>query len=142
MSQRRFQRGGAASAAEGGGSQGSTCADGEVRIGLNDQILGNDPGASQYGRVFRRQRRSVIISNMLTTSGRWNSATTPSLSRALCCRLLSCCVSPSVRACRELILMGLNYRKTIYARRLRSTPSVAPTILWTHLLQRLRCAFG
>ena len=51
MSQRRSQRGGAA-AAEGGGSQGPTSADDEVRIGLNDLILGNGPGAPQYGRVF------------------------------------------------------------------------------------------
>ena len=51
MSQRRSQRGGAA-AAEGGGSQGPTSADGEVRIGLNDLILGIGPGAPQYGRVF------------------------------------------------------------------------------------------
>ena len=42
----------AAAAAEGGGSQGPTSADGEVRIGLNDIILGNGPGAPQYGRVF------------------------------------------------------------------------------------------
>ena len=46
MSQRRSQRGGAA-AAEGGGSQGPTSADGGVRIGLNDLILGNGPGAPQ-----------------------------------------------------------------------------------------------
>ena len=51
MSQRPSQRGGAA-AAEGGGSQGSTSADGEVRIELNDLILVNGPGAPQYGRVF------------------------------------------------------------------------------------------
>ena len=51
MSQRRSQRGGAA-AAEGGGSQGSTSADDEVRIGLNYLILGNGPGAPQYGRDF------------------------------------------------------------------------------------------
>ena len=51
MSQSRSQRGGAA-AAEGGGSQGPTSADREVRIGLNDLILGNGPGAPQYGRVF------------------------------------------------------------------------------------------
>ena len=51
MSQRRSQRTGAA-AAEGEGSQGPTSADGEVRIGLNDLILGSGPGAPQYGRVF------------------------------------------------------------------------------------------
>ena len=51
MSQRRSQHGGVA-AAEGGGSQGPTSADGEVRIGLNDLILGNGPGAPHYGRFF------------------------------------------------------------------------------------------
>ena len=51
MSQRRSQRGGAA-AGEGGRSQGPTSADGEVRIGLNGLILGNGPGARQYGWVF------------------------------------------------------------------------------------------
>ena len=51
MSQRGSQRGGAA-AAEGRGSQGSTSADCEVRIGLNDLIMGNGPGAPQYGRFF------------------------------------------------------------------------------------------
>ena len=51
MSQRCSQSGGAA-AAEGGGSQGPPSADGEARIGLNDLILGNGPGAPQYGRVF------------------------------------------------------------------------------------------
>ena len=51
MSQRRALRGGAA-LAEGGRSQGPTSAHGEVRIGLNDLILGNGPGAPQYGRVF------------------------------------------------------------------------------------------
>ena len=51
MSQRRSQLG-VAAAAEGGGSQGTTSADGEVRIGLNDLILGNRPCALQYGRVF------------------------------------------------------------------------------------------
>ena len=51
MSQRRFQRGGAA-AAEGGGSQGPTSADGEVRTGLNGLILRNGSGDPQYGRVF------------------------------------------------------------------------------------------
>ena len=79
------------------------------------------PALHSMDGFFHRQRRSASIPNTPSTSGRWNSAATHSLSRALCCRLLSCCVSPSVRACRGLILMGQNYRKTIYARRLRST---------------------
>ena len=51
MFQRRSERREAA-AAEGGGSQGPTSADVEVRIGLNDLILGSGPGAPQYGRAF------------------------------------------------------------------------------------------
>ena len=50
MSQRRSQRRGEAAA--GRGSQGSTSADGEVQIGLNDLVLGSGPGAPQYGRIF------------------------------------------------------------------------------------------
>ena len=141
MSQRRPQPEGAA-AAEGGGSQGPTSADGEVRIGLNDLILGNGPGAPQYGRVFHRQRRSASIPNTLEYERAMELSNKASLSRALCCRLLSCCESPSVRACRGLILMGLNYRKTLYSRRLRSTQNVGPTILSNHLLRRLRCTVG
>ena len=53
MSQRHSQRRGAAAAA-GEGSQSSTSADDEVRIGLNDLIFGNGPGAPQYGRFFSR----------------------------------------------------------------------------------------
>ena len=48
MSQRPSQGGGAA-AEEGEGSQGPTSADGEVRIGLNDLILVNGPGAPRTG---------------------------------------------------------------------------------------------
>ena len=50
MSQHRSQRGGGVAA--GGGSPGSTSADGEVRVGLTDLILGNGPEAPQYGSVF------------------------------------------------------------------------------------------
>ena len=50
MSQRHSQRGRAA-AAGGGGSQGPTSADDNARIGLNDLILENGPGAPPYGRV-------------------------------------------------------------------------------------------
>ena len=50
MSRHRSQRGG--DVAAGGGSSGSTSADGEVRVGLTDLILGNGPEAPQYGRVF------------------------------------------------------------------------------------------
>ena len=50
MSQHRSQRGGGTAA--GGGSPGSKSADGEVRVGLTELILGNGPEAPQYGRVF------------------------------------------------------------------------------------------
>ena len=50
MAQHRSQRGGGAVA--GGGSSGSTSADGEVRVGLTDLIVGKGPEAPQYGRVF------------------------------------------------------------------------------------------
>ena len=50
MSQHRSQGGGGAAA--GGVSLGSTSADGELRVGLTDLILGNGPEAPQYGRVF------------------------------------------------------------------------------------------
>ena len=64
MSQRRSQRGGAA-AAEGGGSQGPTSADGEVLIELNDPILGNGPGAPQYGRVFLQAASLLFYTQVL-----------------------------------------------------------------------------
>ena len=50
MSQHRSQRGGGVAA--GGGSPGSTSADGEVRVGLTDLILGKGPEAPQYVKVF------------------------------------------------------------------------------------------
>ena len=141
MSQRRSQRGGAA-AAEGGGSQGPTSADGEVRIGLNDLVLGNCPGAPQYGRVFSQAaslrfyaqyaeyERAMKLSNNAQSILR----PVPSVAQLL---------RQSIRCARRgLILMGLNYRKTIYARRLRSTQNVGPTILSTHFLRRLRCSVG
>ena len=55
MSQHRSQRGGGVAA--GGGSPGSTSADGEVRVGLTDLILGNGPEAPQYGNVFAASLR-------------------------------------------------------------------------------------
>ena len=50
MFQNRSQRRGGIAA--GGGSLGSTSADGEVQVGLTDLILGNGPEALRYGRVF------------------------------------------------------------------------------------------
>ena len=50
MSEHRAQRRGGVAA--GGDSPGSTFADGEVRVGLTDLILGNGPEAPQYSRVF------------------------------------------------------------------------------------------
>ena len=50
MSQHRSQRGGGA--ATGGDSPGFTSADGEVRVGLTDLILGNGTEAALYGEVF------------------------------------------------------------------------------------------
>ena len=43
-------------------------ADSEVRVGLTDLILGNEPEAPQYGRVFRRQRRCGFSRNTRNTS--------------------------------------------------------------------------
>ena len=56
MSEHRAQRRGGVAA--GGGSPGSTSADGEVRVGLTDLILGNGPEAPQYGNnVFAASLR-------------------------------------------------------------------------------------
>ena len=100
------------------------------------------PALHSMDKFSHRQRRSASIPNTLRTSGRWNSATTHSLFRALCCRLLSCCVNPSVRACRGLILMGLNYRKTISrgaceARRYWTDNSVDPSTAAAEVCRRV-----
>ena len=58
MSQHRSQRGGGVAA--GGDSPGYTFADGEVRVGLTNLILGNGPEAPQYGSVFASSVAAVF----------------------------------------------------------------------------------
>ena len=48
---------------------------------------------------FPRQRRCGFSRNTLNTSEVWSLATTRSLSRVLCCRLLNCCGRKSTRSC-------------------------------------------
>ena len=148
MSRHRSQRGG--DVAAGGGSSGSTSADGEVRVGLTDLILGNGPEAPQYGRVFS-QAASLRFSTQYADQAKYGpqqqgavdlvwTATRRSRSRVLCCRLRNCCESLSVHACREPISMERNCRTTISARLLLSTHSVGRVILLIRLLRRHRCA--
>ena len=59
MSQHRSKRGGVVAA--GGGSPGSMSADGEVRVGLTDLILGNGPKAPQYGSVFSQGSVAAVF---------------------------------------------------------------------------------
>ena len=90
-------------------------------------------------RCFRRQRRCGFSRNTLNTSEVWSSATRRSLSRVQCCRLLDCCGSLPVLACREPISMERNCRKTIFARPLLSTRSVQRVILSISPLRWRRC---
>ena len=110
MSHNRSQLGGNVPA--GGGLPGSTSADGEVRVGLTNLILGNGPEARQYGH----------------------------LSRVQCFRFLNCCASLSVHGCREHISMERNGEMTILTRLLLSTRSVGRVVLSTRLLRQQRCA--
>ena len=113
MSQRRSQRGGAA-AAEGGGSQGPTSADGEVRIGLNDPILANGPGAPQHGWVFSQAAslrfyiQYAEYERAMELSNNAQSISRPVLS-------IDQQLRQSIRSClSRTYLMGLNYRKAIH----------------------------
>ena len=141
MPLRRSQRAGAA-AAEGGGSQGPTSADGEARIGLDDLILRDDPGAQQYGRGFsqaaslRFYTQYAEYERAMELSNNAQSISRPVLSVAQLLR-------QSIRSClSRTCSYGTELQKDDFARRLRSTQDIGPTILSTHLLRRLRCAVG
>ena len=113
MSQRRSQRGGAA-AGEGGRSQGPTSADGEVRIGLNGLILGNGPGARQYGWVFSQAaplRFYTQYAEYERAMELGNNAVYLAPCSVGCSAAAS--VHPFVPVADLLILMRLNYRKAI-----------------------------
>ena len=141
MSQRRSQRREAA-AADSRRSQVSTSADGEVRIGLNNLILGNGPGALQYGRFFLQAASLRFYSQYaeyhrtMELSNNAQCISRPALSVAQLLR-------QSIRSClSRAYLDGNELPREIYARRLQSTPNVGPTVLSIHLLRHLRCAVG
>ena len=58
-----------------------------------------DPKLYDMAGFFPRQRRCGFSRNTLNTSEVWSLATTRSLSRVLCCRLLNCCGRKSTRSC-------------------------------------------
>ena len=92
-------------------------------------------------RCFRRQRRRGFSRNTRNTSKVWSSAaTTRSLYRVLCCRLLNCCGSLSVHARGEPISIERSCRTTISARLLLSTRIVEGFILSIRPLRRQRYA--